>query len=347
MTENDKKKHVTPEMKIKAINYYLENDISEQKLTNIIGVNVRTFRRWLSNYNSGISLKRQNRESVSYKIKQKHVAYSLKIIKKNQHISIKKLWLKLKAKYSDFNITEEHLGIVIRNNNITRKRTKIRHYPETRYGKPVDQKKQLSLFYSAVSKFRLTDVICIDETSITAQMKPNYSRCQLGKRCVAKTTDNRVFRKYTLVVAFSSKGLISYHLYEKGGMSGERMVDFLDKFINQIENKLIIMDNAGSHRNTIVKNKIKDSKNTLLYSVPYRPKTNACETFIGYLKELMKLDQKALSYAELQKNVKKSVKKIDKTHCKSFINYAYKKNSIKIHRNNNSTWKHKPKKYKK
>lgn len=64
MTKNDQKKHVTPEMKTKAINYYLENDISEQKLAEIIGVNVRTFRGWLSTYNLGISLNRQNRELV-------------------------------------------------------------------------------------------------------------------------------------------------------------------------------------------------------------------------------------------------------------------------------------------
>ncbi len=105
------------------------------------------------------------------------------------------------------------------------------------------------------------------------------------------------------------------------------------------------MDNAGSHRNTIVKNDVKDSKNTLLYSVPYRPKTNACETFIGYLKELIKLDQKALSYIELQKNVKKSVKKIDKTHCENFMKYAYQRKDANKVNNKDSTWKHKPKKY--
>ena len=50
MTKNVEKKHVTPEMKTKAINYYLDNDISKQKLAEIIGVNVRTFRSWLSTW---------------------------------------------------------------------------------------------------------------------------------------------------------------------------------------------------------------------------------------------------------------------------------------------------------
>jgi len=145
------KKHISSQSKTQAIIYYLKNDISERKISEIIGINERTFRRWLVNYKNGIGLERKNKIPISYKIKQKHVNYALKIIKKNQHISINKLWLKLKARFSDFDVTVEHLGVVVRNNNITRKRTKKQHYPKTRYGKPIDQKKQLKKFYSEVS----------------------------------------------------------------------------------------------------------------------------------------------------------------------------------------------------
>ena len=62
-------------------------------------------------------------------------------------------------------------------------------------------------------------------------MKPSYSRCDLGKRCVMKTSNNKVFTKYSLVVAINSKGIIGWILYEKGGMTGLRMVEFLEKFI--------------------------------------------------------------------------------------------------------------------
>jgi hypothetical protein len=59
----------------------------------------------------------------------------------------------------------------------------------------------------------------------------------------------------------------------------------------------------------------------------------------------MKADQKALSYIESQKNVKKSVRKIDKTHCENFMKYAYQRKDANKLNNNDSTWKHKPKKY--
>ena len=60
------------------------------------------------------------------------------------------------------------------------------------------------------------------------------------------------------------------------------------------------MDNAGSHRNIIVKEKITKSKNTLLYSVPYRPKTNAVESWFSQFKHYFKLDSSHLSFNALK-----------------------------------------------
>ena len=49
------------------------------------------------------------------------------MLKKTPTLSISMLWKKIKSKYNDFDITETHLSRVIRDNNYTRKRTKIRH----------------------------------------------------------------------------------------------------------------------------------------------------------------------------------------------------------------------------
>ena len=41
---------------------------------------------------------------------------------------------------------------------------------------------------------------------------------------------------------------------KKRGIDSNRMVDFINKFINiKYKNKLIILDNASSHRNQLVK----------------------------------------------------------------------------------------------
>ena len=68
-------------------------------------------------------------------------------------------------------------------------------------------------------------------------------------------------------------------------MNGKRMVEFIENFINsKYTNHLIIMDNAGAHKNKLVKSVITKSKNYLHYSIPYRPKTNAIETWFSQFK---------------------------------------------------------------
>ena len=333
-----------------SIKYYNNNDdITQEEVSKIFGVNTRTFQRWLYKYNDKKELTRKTRHAVSYKIKKTHVIYSLKIIKKYPHISINKLDMLMKKKFNDYSITSQHLGKIIRDNNITRKRTKKRHYPKLRYGKKINLTKELKMFYSIVDKFSLDKIICLDEISIHAMMKPNYSRCELGKRCVMKTTNNAVFIKYTIVFAISSKGVIGWKIYEKRGMTGKRMVEFINEFIlNKFKNNLIIMDNAGSHKNNIVKESILKTKNTLHYSVPYRPKTNAIETWFSQFKHyFIHQQKKKISYNDLKKIIKITIKKIKKESYSNIMKYAYKNKKIrKLETTSISTRRRKLKNYK-
>ena len=97
-----------------------------------------------------------------------------------------------------FDITSQHLGKVLRDNNKTRKRTKHQHFPATRYGIEVNKQQEVDKFFNEVSKYPIDKNICLDESSIEPAMMLEYSRCQLGKKCVVKTDDNYVFRKFTL-----------------------------------------------------------------------------------------------------------------------------------------------------
>jgi len=190
----------------------------------IFKINEKTLRRWINKYKNN-KLENLTQKKKSYKIKQKHVNYALKVLERTPTLSISMLWKKIKYKYNDFDITETHLSRVIRDNNYTRKRTKIRHYPGTRYNKPINYVKEMKLFYKITDKYSIHKIISIDETSIHAQITNNYSRCKLGKRCVKKTTNNAVFKKYTLVCAINNQKIIGWELYEYGGMNAERIVD--------------------------------------------------------------------------------------------------------------------------
>lgn len=160
----------------------------------------------------------------------------------------------------------------------------------------------MKLFFSKVDKYSINKIISIDETSIHAGMTHSYSRCELGKRCVKKTDDNRVFKKFTLVCAISSKKVIGWTLYENGGMTSDRMVVFINKFIkNKYKNYLIIMDNGGAHKSKMIKDAIDNTNNKLLYSVPYRPKTNAIESWSNQFKYHFRFISNTYSFFRIEK----------------------------------------------
>ena len=98
-----------------------------------------------------------------------------------------------------------------------------------------------------------------NETSISPAMIMEYSRCDIGKRCVIKTDNNFVFKKFTLLSAISNQKCIGWILYEKGGSTKERFVDFLQNYIFQkYKNYLLVLDNARAHNNNLVKESIID-----------------------------------------------------------------------------------------
>ena len=51
---------------------------------------------------------------------------------------------------------------------------------------------------------------------------------------------------------------------------------------------LIILDNAGSHNNELIKNAITKSDNHYLFDVPYTPKTDAIEQYFNQVKTYLK-----------------------------------------------------------
>ena len=101
-----------------------------------------------------------------------------------------------------------HVHRIVKDNNITLKITRIRHEPVKRFGKDIDINKRIKEFYEEVKKYKLEDIICIDETSIKSLQKRQHCYSEMGKRCVIKTTSQEVFKKYTGIFAITSKGVI-------------------------------------------------------------------------------------------------------------------------------------------
>lgn len=91
---------------------------------------------------------------------------ALELLKQNEQLTMNELAIDMKKKYPTFDITPQHLGQVIRDNNKTRKRTRHEHFPKERYKKPIEKQTELNKFYSRVKQFSMNKIICLDETSV-------------------------------------------------------------------------------------------------------------------------------------------------------------------------------------
>jgi hypothetical protein len=201
--------------------------------------------------------------------------------------------------------------------------------------KYIDINNNLKEFYNEVKKYKIEDIIYIDETSVKSLQKRNHCYSEKGKRCVIKTQSQEVFKKYTGIFAISVSGVVGWELYEKSGINSDRMVEFLEANItNKFKNKLIILDNASSHRNPKVKEVI-NKDNHLLYAVPYQHFTNSIENYFSMLKsQLQKLD--GLTHAELKKNITKTIQNIPKEKYRNIIKGAYERPEKYISKKNNT-----------
>ena len=119
-------KHKTEDYKISAVKYYLNNDKGDgyKKTCKIFDCKKSTLRDWIKIYNSSKNLTRRNRKPISYKITKPQVKTALELLKKNEQLTMNELAFDMKQKYPTFDITPQHLGHIIRDNNQTRKRTR-------------------------------------------------------------------------------------------------------------------------------------------------------------------------------------------------------------------------------
>ena len=333
--------HNSGDYKLSAVNYYLTEDKSQQEVCRIFKCSARSLMRWVGKYNKTGAVERHNRKPIAYKINQQEVKYILQELKQNKTITMEDLLVKVKEKFTDFDISTRQLSRVIKDNNITLKITRLRHEPEKRFGKPVNINEKIKDFYETVKQYKLEDIICIDETSVKSLQKRNHCYSEMGKRCVIKTQSQEVFKKYTGVFAISTKGVLGWDLYEKGGINTDRLVDFLEKHItNKYKNKLIILDNASSHRNERIKELI-GKNNTILYAVPYQHFTNSIENYFSMLKSRLQKEE-GLTYEKLKENITNVIRGIPKEKYENIFKGAYNRKAIYV---KNKTRKRTPKKY--
>lgn len=315
--------HKSSDYKLSAVKYFLTNDASQLKVCRIFECSPRSLMRWVNKYEKHKNIKRDEKVPIAYKVKQMHVKFILNELNKNKTITTNDLLINLQKKFPNLSLSQVHVSRIIKDNNISLKNTKLRHVPITRFGKSIDVNQMLKTFYEKVNRYNLNDIICIDETSINALQVRKQCYSKVGKKCVIQTDSQEVFKKYTAIFAISTYGVIGFELYEKGGIDSQRLTTFINKYLSKYKNKLIVLDNASSHRNENVKQLI-SKHNELLHSVPYQHFTNTIEQFFSVLKsKLHKMS--GMSHSKLKRNIGEAIKLIPLEYYRKIFNGSYKR----------------------
>ena len=186
------KKQSSDDLKSKAIKYYKKVK-NYAEVCRIFECSERSLKRWIERYEETNNVKRKSRKQGSYKIKKEHVKFIKEVLKNKNDIHIKIIHRMLTNKFPNLDVSRQYIHDIIRDNNITRKRATFEHFPKTLRGQPRNEKEELDNFFKVISKFKLDDIISIDETSVSTSLNFNYCRNYLGKRCIIKTDDNSVF----------------------------------------------------------------------------------------------------------------------------------------------------------
>ncbi len=319
-------KHKSEDYKMAAVRYLQEVSHSRKATCRALKCSTRSLGRWVNRLSDTGRICRHNRPPVAYKVTEEQARFAVLYLQQHQTVSMHELLVVMNTQFPGLQLTSQHLGSVVRDSNLTRKRTRHGHFPAERYRQPVDRRAELSRFYAITGAQPLDKIISIDETSLTPFMYRAYSRCDLGDRCIQRTSNNRVFTKHTFIAAITSTGLLSRELYDEGASNTQRFLAFLTEMIrrHRLRGYLFLMDNAGAHKNVAVRDLIASSGNTILYTVPYNPQTNAIENWFSQFKHYM-ATSKVRTVPGIRDDILVAITHIMPEHYRHYFEYAYRR----------------------
>lgn len=223
--------HKSTDYKLSAVEYYLNTDnISLENTCEIFKCSRQSLYRWVQRYLITGNVSNKQRKEGSYKVKRNHVQFIKNLIKDKPDIFLWQILEQLNEKHK-IKISKSHLINIIKYLNLTYKKFYENHNPITRFGKEINYKEAFKEFFDKIKKYKIEDLICLDETSIQVGASFSFGRILMGKRLYRDTTSNEIFKKYTLIVAINNNKTIKWELYQKGGIDTERLIEFLKELL--------------------------------------------------------------------------------------------------------------------
>ena len=79
--------HWSSKVKIRAVEIYINSNITQENVAKMFEINTRTLQRWLYEYKKDGDLQRKKQIYYSYKIEEKHVKFIMKVKKCTKNVS--------------------------------------------------------------------------------------------------------------------------------------------------------------------------------------------------------------------------------------------------------------------
>jgi transposase len=131
--------HKSEDYKVSSVNYYLNEDTTQEEVCKIFKCSPRSLMRWVDRFQEEEEIKRHSLKPIVYKIQKDQVNFILAELKKNKTITLDDLLVKLKEKNPTLTLSRFHSSRIVRNYNITLKITWTRHKPTKRFVKQLIQ----------------------------------------------------------------------------------------------------------------------------------------------------------------------------------------------------------------
>ena len=315
--------HHSEDYKETAVKHYLEGKDDMRDTCKLFKCKYQSLSRWVKQYNKDGNVNRKTRKNRNLKITPKIETFVKNYVRKYNTTT---LWELSRLVKEEFNIhlNDKSIHNILSKNKITRKRLRSKYYPEKREGQ---EQQDLDTFYNTLNtKYDYSKTICMDESSIYLNMTLTYGRSKSGTR-VLKKTNKYPYKRFNLLCAISADKVVAWKLYPQriGGIKTVDILEFYnDNISKKYKNHLIIMDNAVIHKSKLIREKIEEDHNKLLYTVPYHPETNAIEEFFSQLKHYIKKESPN-TYEDIVDVITDIMdKKITKVHLTNYLKHSYK-----------------------
>jgi transposase len=291
-------------------------------------IHINTLYNWINKYYNlqnntfNFSSYKTNFKYNNLKITSNIETFILNSIDSNNNFNIKNIKHNIQNK---FNITLSKASIyhVLHKNNLTyNKNIYVKNIPyddETIYNFKIHLKNKIDNIQN------INNFVSYDEMSICLNSVPYKGWSIKGKNCIIKTKNKTIFNKrFSLGMSIDVNSNIDFTIKEKALNS-----QFFNKFIKKINkknNKIIFMDNASIHKNSMFKNYINNYKWNIIYNIPYHSHLNPIEYVFSILRKNI-LNANVKNIDDLIKIILLFKKNINKTHVKNIFNKCF--NDIK------------------